>query len=68
MKIDISDDKMEKLVEKYSFENIPSEKKGLGKFNRSATPGKWKENFSKKEQALMAEIMGKTLNRLGYSN
>jgi len=68
LKIDLQNNKMERLVEKYSFENIPSEKKGLGKFNRSATPGKWKENFSKKEQTLMDEIMGKTLKRLGYSN
>jgi len=32
LEIEISDEKLKEIVEKYSFENIPAEKKGSGKF------------------------------------
>jgi len=54
------------LVDYYSFENIPEEKKGTGKVTRTATPGKWKENFNDKEKKLLNEMMKKTLRKLGY--
>jgi len=66
--IDISEDKIKKIVKEYSFENIPDNKKGIGKVTRSASPGKWKENFDEEEKNLMQEIMGKTLQELGYLN
>ncbi len=66
LQIDINGKELEDLVTKYSFENVPSELKGKGKFRRFATPGKWKENFSKSEISLMEKIMGKTLGELGY--
>ena len=40
--------------------------RGKGKFARSASPGKWKDNFNEKEIQLMNEIMGETLKRVGY--
>jgi len=64
--IDITRNKLEEIIEKFSFENIPKEQKGKGKFNRYATPGKWKENFNEEEQKLMNSIMEKTLTSLGY--
>jgi len=64
--IKISDKEFEQIVEKHSFENIPSEKKGSGKVTRSATPGKWKENFTQEEQKIMNKIMGEKLRELGY--
>jgi len=64
--IKIPEKKLEQIVEKYSFENIPSEKKGSGKVTRSASPGKWKENFSEEEQRIMSEVMSETLSQLGY--
>jgi len=67
LKIDISDNELKKIIDKYSFENIPENEKGSGKFNRSATPGKWKENFSKDEIEIMNNIMDETLKRLGYN-
>jgi len=47
--IDIPNEKLQEIVNKFSFINIPESEKGQGKFTRSATPGKWKENFSKEE-------------------
>jgi hypothetical protein len=64
--IKISEKELEYIVEKYSFENIPSEKKGSGKVTRSASPGKWKENFTQEEQKIMNEIMDEKLRELGY--
>jgi len=64
--IDISIEEIKNLVEKYKFENIPSEEKGEGKFYRSASPDKWKESFSKEEVDVMNQIMGNTLKNNGY--
>jgi len=64
--IDISKEEIKKLVEKFSFKNIPSSEKGEGKFFRSASPGKWKENFSKNEIETLEGIMSETLQKIGY--
>jgi len=64
--ISIEDDELRKIIKKYEFKNIPSSEKGSGKFNRSASPGKWKENFSEDEIKLMNSIMGKQLSKFNY--
>ena len=64
--IDAPQDELEKIVQKHSFENIPSNQKGTGKVARSAKFGKWEENFSEEEQKIMTDYMGKTLAKLGY--
>jgi hypothetical protein len=64
--IDIPENELEFLVNKYSFENIPDKKKGAGKVTRSAAPGKWKEHFTDEEIKTMREIMGDTLVNFGY--
>jgi len=66
LEIDIDKKTLQRIVEKYSFENIPDKMKGKGKFARSASPGKWKENFSEKEKKIMNDIMNETLRELGY--
>ena len=55
-----------KIIEKYSFENIPKNNKGKGKFRRFATPGKWAENFNENEKKKLEKIMKPTLEKLGY--
>jgi len=54
------------LVDKFSFEKIPKNKRGTGKVTRSAQPGKWKENLSEEEKTTMQNIMGETLKKLRY--
>ena len=66
MEIEISDEELKKLVDKFAFENIPSEKKGKGKQVRSASPGSWRVNLSHKEQEILEKIMGDTLGKFGY--
>ena len=67
LKIEISLGRVDDLIQKYNFDKIPENKKGPGKFFRSATPGKWKENFNDEEKKIMEEIMGKSLKKLEYS-
>jgi len=64
--IEISKEKLEEIISKHSFENISKDQKGSGKVTRSASPGKWRENFSDEEKNIMLEFMGDTLKRLGY--
>jgi len=64
--IKITKNDLEQIIEKYSFENIPEKKKGSGKVTRSASPGKWTENFNNKEKKIIAKIIKDTLKNLGY--
>ena len=45
---------LEQAVEKHSWENLPAEEKGQGKFHRKAKPGGWREDLTP-EQARMVE-------------
>lgn len=65
--IEITPQDLENIVTKFDFENIPTNKKGSGKFFRSATPGGWENNFSDEEKKLMHSIMGESLKLLGYT-
>jgi len=67
LEIDIPENELKKIVEEHSFENIPSKDKGPTKVTRSASPGKWKENFNEKEQSIIQKILEKTLADLGYN-
>jgi len=66
IEIPISNDTLKEIINKFDFKNIPPEEKGKGKFYRFANPGKWKENFNKKETQIMNEIMGEMLRRADY--
>jgi len=68
LEINIPKLELEKIVTKFSFENIPEKDKGPGKFRRSATPGKWKENFNDEEKKVLEDIMGSTLRMLEYQS
>jgi hypothetical protein len=49
-----------------SFDRLPAEQRGEGKRNRSARPGRWRENLSAAELEVVHEIVGDRLERLGY--
>jgi len=66
LEIKILDEKIMEIIDKFSFEKIPTGQKGKGKFYRSASPGKWKESFSSDEKVIIDRIMGPTLKKLGY--
>jgi hypothetical protein len=43
-------------VTKHSWENIPAEEKGEGKFYRKATPGGWSEDLTPEQAEIVAKI------------
>jgi hypothetical protein len=52
--IEVNPDELARAVEKHSWENVPEEEKGEGKFYRKATPGGWREDLAP-EQAKTVE-------------
>ena len=50
-----------------SFERIPAELRGKGRFARSARPGAWRDNLSEAEHSVMERVMGAKLRELGYA-
>jgi hypothetical protein len=51
-------------VEKHSWENIPEEEKGEGKFYRKATPGGWREDLTPEQARMVEEITAPLLKEL----
>jgi hypothetical protein len=47
--IPVDEGELARTVEKNSWENIPEEKKGEGKFYRKARPGGWREDLTPKQ-------------------
>lgn len=62
-----SDGARASAVRSNDFDSYPAEAKGPGKPLRAARPGLWRENLSREEQLVMAEVMGAKLEELGYS-
>jgi len=61
-----SDEELDAAVAALAFEAYPASAKGPTKALRAASPGLWRENMSDAERLVMNEIMGESLERLGY--
>jgi hypothetical protein len=61
--LDITADKDElaEAVEKQSWENVPAEQKGEGKFHRKATPGGWREDLTPEQIETVERITAPVL-------
>lgn len=57
---------IEDVVARRSFESMPPEATGPGRFARAATPGLWRTNLDTDEQTLVNDVMGEMLQRVGY--
>jgi hypothetical protein len=53
-------------VERLSFESVPAEARGPGKFARAASPGLWRKNMAVGEQQAIERIAGAKIAELGY--
>ena len=62
LEIPVQDKELARAVEKHSWENIPEEKKGEGKFYRKATPGGWQEDLTPKQAQIVERITASLLN------
>jgi hypothetical protein len=54
--IEVDERELARVVEKHSWENIPEEEKGEGKFYRKATPGGWREDLTPEQASIIEEI------------
>jgi hypothetical protein len=54
LRIEVNHDELANAVKKHSWENVPEEEKGGGKFYRKGTPGGWREDLTP-EQAKTVE-------------
>jgi hypothetical protein len=54
------------VAARHAFEQLRGDSRGPLKETRRAVPGSWRENLSPAEQGAMHEVMGKTVERVGY--
>jgi hypothetical protein len=54
--IPVEEARLAKAVEKHSWENIPEEEKGQGKFYRKATPEAWREDLTRRQVKAVERI------------
>jgi Sulfotransferase domain len=62
--IEVDERELERVVEKHSWENIPEEEKGEGKFYRKATPGGWREDLSPQQARTVERITAPLMKEL----
>jgi hypothetical protein len=54
--VPVDEEELARVVEKHSWENIPEDKKGEGKFYRKASPGGWREDLTPRQAKMVEEI------------
>ncbi len=62
--IEVEERDLARSVEKYSWESIPEEEKGAGKFHRKATPGSWREDLTPEQVEIVERETSPLLNEL----
>jgi len=54
--IEVHEQELTRAVEKHSWENVPEEEKGEGKFHRKAKPGGWREDLTPEQVKTVERI------------
>jgi len=54
--VPVEEARLAKAVDKHSWENIPEEEKGQGKFYRKATPESWREDLTRRQVKTVERI------------
>lgn len=54
--LEVDEAELSRAVEKHSWENIPEDKKGEGKFYRKATPGGWRDDLTPEQAEVVEEV------------
>ncbi len=62
--VPVNEEELARVVEKHSWENIPEEKKGEGKFYRKASPGGWKEDLTPEQAEAVERVTAPLLKEL----
>jgi hypothetical protein len=53
LELDAGDEVLRAAVEKFSWENVPDEKKGPGRIYRKATPGGWQDDLTPEQVSIV---------------
>jgi len=67
LNIHVDEAELAQVIEKHSWENIPEEKKGTGKFYRKAIPKGWREDLTPQQVKMVEQITAPLLEEL-YPN
>lgn len=51
------------IVEKHSWENIPEDQKGEGKFCRKGSPGSWREDLNPEQIEIVERIIAPLIEK-----
>jgi hypothetical protein len=62
--VPVDEGELAKVVHKHSWENIPEEKRGEGKFYRKAKPGGWREDLTPEQAEAVESETGPLLAEL----
>ncbi len=62
--IEVDEGELAQVVEKHSWENIPEENKGEGKFYRKASPGGWKDDLTPEQAQIVERVTAPLLEQL----
>jgi hypothetical protein len=62
--IEVDGAELSRAVDKYSWENVPEEEKGEGKFFRKAKPGGWREDLTPEQAEQVEEVTAPLLKEL----
>ena len=62
--VEVDEEELAQVVGKHSWENIPEEEKGEGKFYRKATPGGWREDLTPEQARMVESITAPLLKEL----
>ncbi len=54
---------LDRVVAKHSWENVPAEEKGTGKFYRKGTPGGWREDLTPDQAAIVEEMAAPVIGK-----
>ena len=64
LELPVDEGGLARAVEKHSWENVPAEQKGEGKFHRKAKPGGWKEDLTPEQAEIVEGVAGSLLREL----
>ncbi|HVF01242.1 MAG TPA: sulfotransferase domain-containing protein [Rubrobacteraceae bacterium] len=68
LEVPVGQERLARIVEKHSWENVPKEEKGQGKFYRKATPGGWREDLTPKQISQVERITASLLEEFYSDN
>jgi Sulfotransferase domain len=68
LEMPVGEERLARIVEKHSWENVPKDEKGQGKFYRKATPGGWRDDLTPKQVSQVEGITASLLEKFYSDN